>query len=72
MIVFPEGTTSRGDGLLPFKASLLEVAARGGRIKPEQRPGRHHDFSPRGARRVHQVRPVEQRSHRQGNENAAI
>jgi 1-acyl-sn-glycerol-3-phosphate acyltransferase len=30
VIVFPEGTTSRGDALLPFKASLLEVAARGG------------------------------------------
>ena len=30
VIVFPEGTTGRGDALLPFKASLLEVAARGG------------------------------------------
>jgi len=30
VILFPEGTTSRGDALLPFKASLLEFAARRG------------------------------------------
>lgn len=30
VIVFPEGTTSDGGGLLPFKPSLLEVAAAGG------------------------------------------
>lgn len=30
VILFPEGTTGRGDGLLPFKASLLEVAAGSG------------------------------------------
>lgn len=30
VIVFPEGTTGRGDALLPFKSSLLEVAVRGG------------------------------------------
>jgi 1-acyl-sn-glycerol-3-phosphate acyltransferase len=30
VIVFPEGTTGRGDALLPFKPSLLEVAARDG------------------------------------------
>jgi 1-acyl-sn-glycerol-3-phosphate acyltransferase len=30
VIVFPEGTTGRGDALLPFKASLLEVAAGSG------------------------------------------
>lgn len=29
VIVFPEGTTGRGDALLPFKGSLLEVAVRG-------------------------------------------
>jgi 1-acyl-sn-glycerol-3-phosphate acyltransferase len=30
VILFPEGTTGRGDALLPFKASLLEFAARSG------------------------------------------
>jgi len=31
VVVFPEGTTGDGSGLLPFKASLLEVAAAGNR-----------------------------------------
>lgn len=30
VVVFPEGTTGRGDALLPFKPSLLEAAVRGG------------------------------------------
>lgn len=30
VIVFPEGTTGRGDALLPFKTPLLEVAVRAG------------------------------------------
>lgn len=30
VILFPEGTTGRGDALLPFKPSLLEVAVRSG------------------------------------------
>ena len=30
VILFPEGTTGRGDAMLPFKASLLEGAAAGG------------------------------------------
>lgn len=28
VVIFPEGTTTAGDGLLPFKASLLEPAVR--------------------------------------------
>jgi len=28
VILFPEGTTGRGDGLMPFRPSLLDVAAR--------------------------------------------
>lgn len=31
VILFPEGTTGRGDGLLPFRPSLLAEAARSGR-----------------------------------------
>jgi len=34
MVIFPEGTTSDGAGLLPFKTSLLEVAAAQGRPVP--------------------------------------
>lgn len=34
VVVFPEGTTSDGHGLLPFKTSLLEVAAASGRPVP--------------------------------------
>jgi 1-acyl-sn-glycerol-3-phosphate acyltransferase len=30
VIVFPEGTSTKGESVLPFKASLLEPAARGG------------------------------------------
>jgi 1-acyl-sn-glycerol-3-phosphate acyltransferase len=30
VIVFPEGTSSAGDDVLPFKPSMFEVAARGG------------------------------------------
>lgn len=30
VIVFPEGTSSKGDGVLPFKASLLEPAIKAG------------------------------------------
>lgn len=30
VVLFPEGTTGRGDALLPFKPSLLEVAVRSG------------------------------------------
>lgn len=31
VVVFPEGTSTAGDDVLPFKAGLLEAAARGGR-----------------------------------------
>ena len=30
VVVFPEGTSSNGDNVLPFRTSLLEPAARGG------------------------------------------
>lgn len=31
VILFPEGTSSKGDGLLPFKPSLLQIAVESGR-----------------------------------------
>jgi 1-acyl-sn-glycerol-3-phosphate acyltransferase len=31
VVLFPEGTSSKGDGVMPFRASLLEPAARSGR-----------------------------------------
>lgn len=31
VVLFPEGTTSRGDDVLPFRPSLLDAAARSGR-----------------------------------------
>jgi 1-acyl-sn-glycerol-3-phosphate acyltransferase len=31
VILFPEGTTTKGDGVLPFRPSLLDAAARAGR-----------------------------------------
>lgn len=34
VVIFPEGTTGDGSGLLPFKTSLLEVAAAEGRPVP--------------------------------------
>jgi 1-acyl-sn-glycerol-3-phosphate acyltransferase len=30
VVFFPEGTSGRGDGILPFKPSLFEIAARRG------------------------------------------
>jgi 1-acyl-sn-glycerol-3-phosphate acyltransferase len=59
MIIFPEGTRSRGQGLLPFKSGALKLATQAGApINPLSITGSYEVFEKTGLVRAAPVRVV--------------